>query len=53
MTSALAAVDVEYFARYEAGGLKIENRLDDVGHLAHMPDGVQRPEGCVGLDRVH
>ena len=49
MTGALAAVDVQDFAGHEAGRFEIEDRIDDVGHFAHVADRVQRAECRVGL----
>jgi hypothetical protein len=53
MTGALAAVDVKDLASHKPGRLKVENCLDDVGDLTHVPDRVKSPKGLVGLDRVH
>src|SRR5690348_7323071 len=40
MTCALAAVDVKDFARHKAGLFEVEDRVDDVGDLAHPSDRV-------------
>jgi hypothetical protein len=50
---ALAAVDVQDFARHEAGRLEIEDRVDDVGDLTHMADRVQGVELWMRLDGMH
>jgi hypothetical protein len=50
---ALAAVDVKDFARHKAGRFQIEDRVDDVGNLAHMANRVQRAQLRMHFDRVH
>jgi hypothetical protein len=50
---ALPAVDVQDFARHEAGRLEIEDRFDDVGDFAQTADRVQAAStyvstGCIG-----
>ena len=53
MASALAAVDVKDLARHETRRLKVEDRINDVGNLAHAPDGMKGVEGLMGLYRMH
>ena len=50
VAGALTTVDVKDFARHEAGRLKVEDRVDDVGDLAHMADWVQDAKLRMGLD---
>lgn len=45
MASALTAVDMQYLAGDEEGPLKIEHRIDDIRHLAHVSDRMQ----CIEL----
>ena len=49
MARALAAVDVQDFARHESGALQVEDCVDDVGNVAHPPDRVQGGERGVGF----
>src|ERR1700675_3872565 len=53
MTSALAAVDVQDFAGHEVCRLEIEDRVDDIGDLAHMADRMQGVELRMRPGRVH
>src|ERR1700744_4120338 len=53
MAGALAAVDMEDFARHEVRRFEVEDRLDDVGGLAHAPYRFKRRESVLALDRVH
>jgi hypothetical protein len=53
MASALAAVDMEDFTCHEAGGLKIQNGVDDVANFTHAFDRMESCEKLVGLGRVH
>jgi hypothetical protein len=53
MTGALATIDVKDLAGDKAGRLKVEDCIDDVGDIAHVPDRMQSPERGVGLNRVH
>jgi hypothetical protein len=41
MTGALAAIDVKDFTGHEVGRLEVQDRVDDIGHLAHMADRMQ------------
>src|SRR4029077_6362898 len=50
---ALTTVDVKDFARHEAGRLKVEDRVDDVGDLAHMANRVQDAKLRMRLDGMH
>src|ERR1700676_817320 len=50
---ALTTVDVKDFARHEAGRLEVEDRVDDVGDLAHMADRVQSAKLRMRLDGMH
>ena len=53
MARALAAVDVQDFARHEAGRLEVEDGLDNVGDLAETANRVQGSELSVCLDGMH
>ena len=53
MASALATVDVKDLAGHEARRLKVEDRIDDVGDLAHVPDWMKGLESLIRLDRMH
>jgi len=53
MAGALAAVDVKDLAGHEARRLKLEDRVDDVGDLAHVPDWMKGLESLMCLDGMH
>ena len=44
VAGALAAIDMEDLAGHEARGFEVEDRVDDVGDLAHTADRVQGGE---------
>jgi hypothetical protein len=48
-----AAVDVHNSARHEAGPLEVEDRLEDVGDLAHTAERVQGVELRMCRDGIH
>ena len=53
MAGALGAVDVKDCARHKAGRFQVEDRIDDIGDLAHTANRVQRAELRMGLDGMH
>src|SRR6266478_2369634 len=53
MAGALAAIDMQNFARDERCRFQVEDRADNVGDLAHMSDGVKEPERLIGFRGMH
>jgi hypothetical protein len=53
MARALAAINVNGLACHEAGRFEIEDRVDDVGNLAHAAKRVHLSELRMRLDRMH
>src|SRR6266436_8422670 len=53
VAGALTTVDVKDFARHKTGSLEVEDRVDDVGDLAHMADRVQPAKLRMRLDGMH
>ena len=53
VTRALAAVDVQNFSRDERCGIKKQNRVGDVAHLAHASERMEGAQRFMGFRRVH
>ena len=47
MPGALPTIHMQNLAGHEPGVFQVDNRLDDITHLAHMPYRVQLPERCM------
>src|SRR5262249_51538171 len=53
VAGALTAVDGKDLARHGAGGLKIEDGVDDIADVAHALHRMQRGQEIMSLRRVH
>jgi hypothetical protein len=53
VASGLPSIDVKNLTRHKPGTIKIEHRVDNVGHLSHPTHWMERRQRLMRFGRVH